>query len=332
MDNKIKIGLVGAGAVAQIGYLPVITEREDLVLEAVSESNSKKVEIISKMYKIKKVFVDYEKMLQDSEIDVVIIATPNYLHTPMAISAIEYGKNVLCEMPLGLDAEEVKRLGNVIDSSGLILMPSFNGRFRPDVEILKGLVFGGELGKLSFAKAGWLKSLHEEHLDGWRRDPLKSGGGAIMTLGVQILGYVTYLFGSNVSSVIAGFHTTDKIEDSGIIFLRYKDGRYLLLEVGWTLLFEKDFTYFNLYGSDGVGLLNPLKIKKLEDNKVKDITPINIPKHPVKASYRGLIDYFVKAIRAKDLKENTWKDAHNIARIIDAAYRSAEERKEIHLD
>jgi len=332
MDNKLKIGLAGAGAVAQIGYLPVIAERKDLALEAVCESNSEKVDIISRMYKTEKIFTDYEKMLQDSEIDTVIIATPNYLHTPMAISALEYGKNVLCEMPLGLDAKEVKHLGEVVDSSGLILMPAFNGRFRPDVGILKALVFDGELGRLSFAKAGWLKSLHEEHLDGWRRDPLKSGGGAIMALGVQILGYVTHLFGSDVSSVVAGFHTTDRIEDSGIMFLRYEDGKYLLLEVGWTLLFEKDFTYFNLYGTDGVGLLNPLKIKNLENKRVKDITPINVPKHPVKDSYHGLIDYFVKAIREKHLKENTWKDAYKIAKIIDAAYRSAEEKKEIHLD
>jgi predicted dehydrogenase len=332
MENKIRVGLVGAGAVAQIGYLPVIAESKDLVLEAVCESNSEKVDILSRKYEIEKIFVDYEKMLQDSEIDAVIIATPNYLHTPMAISALEYGKDVLCEMPLGLDAKEVKRLGEVVDSSGLILMPAFNGKFRPDVEILKELVFGGELGRLSFAKAGWLKSLHEEHPDGWRRDPLKSGGGAIMTLGVQILGYVTYLFGSDISSVIAGFHTTDKIEDSGIIFLRYKDGRYLLLEVGWTLLFEKDFTYFNVYGSDGVGLLNPLKIKKLEDNRVKDITPLSVPKHPVKTSYQGLIGCFVKAIREKRLVENTWEEAYTIAKIVDAAYRSAEEKKEIYLD
>ena len=63
MENKIKIGLAGAGAVAQIGYLPVITEREDLILEAVCESNKEKVEIISKKYSIKKTFLDYEKML-----------------------------------------------------------------------------------------------------------------------------------------------------------------------------------------------------------------------------------------------------------------------------
>lgn len=332
MEDKIRIGLAGAGAVAQIGYLPVISEREDLILEAVCESNGEKVEVLSKRYKIGKVFTDYEKMLQDSDIDVVIIATPNYLHTPMAISAIEYGKDVLCEMPLGLDAKEVKHLGEVVDSSELILMPAFNGRFRPDVEILKELVFSGELGELSFAKAGWLKSLHEEHLDGWRKDPLKSGGGAMMTLGVQILGYVTYLFGWDVSSVMAGFHTTDKIEDSGIIFLRYRDGRYLLLEVGWTLLFEKDFTYFNLYGRDGVAILNPMKVKKLEGDTVKDITPSNVPKHPIKASYRGLVARFIDSVRRKSLAENTWREAFNIARIIDAAYRSAEEKKEIHLN
>jgi len=78
--------------------------------------------------------------------------------------------------------------------------------------------------------------------------------------------------------------------------------------------------------------LNPLKIKKLEDNKVKDITPLNIPKHPVKSSYQGLIDHFINAVRSRHLAENTWKDAYAVARIVDAAYRSAEEKKEIYLD
>lgn len=330
MQDKLKVGLVGAGAVAQMGYLRVLNERDDLILEAVCEPQREKVSVLSRRYSIGRVFIEYEKMLQEADIDVVIIATPNYLHTPMAISAIEYGKDVLCEMPLGLDAQEVKRLGDLLQSSDRILMPAFNGRYRPDVRILKDIVDSGELGPLSFAKAGWLKSLHEEP-EGWRRDPMKSGGGAIMTLGVRILGYVTYLFGSNVSSVEAGFHTTDKIEDSGIIFLRYDDGRYLLIEVGWTLLFEKDFTYFNLYGSDGVALLNPMKIKKLEEGEVKEITPSDIPKHPVKVSYYNLIDRFVECVRRRIEPTNNWEDAYNIARLIDAAYRSAEEEKEISL-
>ncbi|MEA1912265.1 MAG: Gfo/Idh/MocA family oxidoreductase [candidate division WOR-3 bacterium] len=330
MDSKIKIGLVGVGAVAQVGYLPVIQDRDDLILEAVCEPQREKVDILSRRYEIKKIFFDYEEMLQDSEIDVVIIATPNYLHTPMAISAIEYGKDVLCEMPLGLDANEVKNLGKVADSSDRILMAAFNGRFRPDVQIIKNITLSGELGNLSFAKAGWLKSLHEEP-EGWRKDPLKSGGGAIMTLGIRILGYATYLFGFDVFSVVAGFHTADKIEDSGIIFLRYGDGKYLLIEVGWTLLFEKDFTYFNLYGTEGLALLNPLKINKLENNRIKDITPSDIPKHPIKTSYYNLIDQFVKSVKVRSLPHSGWEDAYHLAKVIDAAYQSAEEEKEIRL-
>ncbi|MEO0293779.1 MAG: Gfo/Idh/MocA family oxidoreductase [candidate division WOR-3 bacterium] len=331
MEDKIRIGLVGAGAVAQIGYLPAIMENENLSLEALCESDVEKVEVISKRYKIKKVFLDFEKMLEDPEIDAVIIATPNYLHTPMAISAIEYGKDVLCELPLGLDANEVKRLGNVVDSSERILMAAFNGKFRPDIEKLREIVIGGEIGKLSFAKAGWLRPLHEERPTSWRRDPLKSGGGAIMTLGVQILSYVLYIFGYNVASVIAGLHRAEKIEDSGIVFLRYKDGRYLLLEVGWTLLFEKDFTYFNLYGRDGVALLNPFKIKKLEENKVVDITP-KLPRDLVKVSYKILLENFVSSLKERRLIDNTWKEAFVIAKIIDAAYRSSEENREVYID
>jgi predicted dehydrogenase len=330
MNNEIRVGLVGAGAVAQVGYLPVIENNKELKLLAVCESNREKVEILKKRYKIREIYIDYESMLREADIDAVIIATPNYLHTPMAISAIEYGKDVLCEMPLGLDANEVNDLGKVVDSSNNILMAAFNGRFRPDVKIIKDIVNKGEIGRLSFSKAGWLKSLHEER-NGWRSDPLKSGGGAIMTLGIQILGYVSWLVGLDVSSVVAGFHTTDRIEDSGIIFLRYVGGSYLMIEVGWTLLFEKDFTYFNIYGSDGVALLNPLKIKKLEDNKVMDITPSYIPKHPIKESYNNMLEKFIECVRSKNIKEHGWQDAYEVAKIIDAAYRSAEEEKEISL-
>ncbi len=328
MDRKIRVGLVGAGAVAQIGYLPVIQEMEDLTLEAVCESDCEKVEILSTRYSVENVYTDYERMLRDADIDVVVIATPNYLHTPMAISAIEYGKDVLCEMPLGLDADEIRDLGEVVEKSDNILMAAFSGRFRPDVQILKEIILSGELGHLSFAKAGWLKSLHEEK-DSWRMDPLKSGGGAIITLGVQILGYVSWLVGLDVVSVVAGFHTTDKIEDSGIIFLRYHDGSYMIIEVGWTLLFEKDFTYFNLYGADGVALLNPLKIKKIEEGKVIDITPGIVPKHPIKASYHNMMKKFVEYYKSRDVLYHGWKDAMEVSRIIDAAYRSAEEEKEI---
>lgn len=328
MNNEIKVGLVGAGAVTQVEYLPVIEQSKELKLVAVCESNREKVDVLSNRYYIGEIYTDYEQMLREANIDVVIIATPNYLHTPMAISAIEYGKDVLCEMPLGLDANEVNDLGKVVDASDNILMSAFNGRFRPDVQILKDLISKGELGRLSFAKAGWLKSLHEER-DGWRSDPLKSGGGAIMTLGIQILGYVSWLVGLDVLSVVAGFHTTDRIEDSGIIFLRYRDGSYLMIEVGWTLLFEKDFTYFNLYGSDGVALLNPLKIKKLENNRVIDLTPSNIPKHPIKESYYNMLERFIDYVGSRSVPQHGWQDAYEVAIIIDAAYRSAEEEKEI---
>lgn len=328
MNNEIKVGLVGAGAVTQVEYLPVIEQSKELKLVAVCESNREKVDVLSKRYYMGEIYTDYEQMLREANIDVVIIATPNYLHTPMAISAIEYGKDVLCEMPLGLDANEVNDLGKVVDASDNILMSAFNGRFRPDVQILKDLISKGELGRISFAKAGWLKSLHEER-DGWRSDPLKSGGGAIMTLGIQILGYVSWLVGLDVSSVVAGFHTTDRIEDSGIIFLRYRDGSYLMIEVGWTLLFEKDFTYFNLYGSDGVALLNPLKIKKLENNRVIDLTPSNIPKHPIKESYYNMLERFIDYVGSRSVPQHGWQDAYEVAIIIDAAYRSAEEEKEI---
>ena len=328
MNNKIKVGLVGAGAVTQIGYLPVIEQREDLILQAVCESNREKIDVLSTRYDIGEIYLDYEKMLREADIDVVIIATPNYLHTPMAISAIEYGKDVLCEIPLGLDANEVKDLGRVVDASDNILMAAFSGRFRPDVQMLKNVIISGELGHLSFAKSGWLKSLHEGR-DGWRSDPLKSGGGAIMTLGIQIIGLVLWLVGLDVYSVVAGFHSTDKIEDSGIIFLRYRDGSYLIIEVGWTLLFEKDFTYFNLYGSDGIALLNPFMVKKLEDNKVVDITPSDIPKHPIKTSYHNMIDKFIESVMNRSMPHHGWRDAFEVAKIIDAAYRSAEENKEI---
>ena len=107
-------------------------------------------------------------MLADEEIDAVDICTPNYLHAPMAIAALEAGKHVLCERPLARSAEEAAPMVKAAKKADRLLMCALQHRFRADAQLLQKFVDKGELGELFFAKAGWLRQRTEWDSDEWR--------------------------------------------------------------------------------------------------------------------------------------------------------------------
>lgn len=129
----------------------------------------------------------------------------------------------------------------------------------------------------------------------------------------------------------ASVHYNDGIEDSGVAIIKFQDGTFLTLEVAYTLLFERDFTYFNLFGEKGSALLNPLKIQKIQRDKLIDITPEISSKKLYKSSFTLQAEWFIDMIKRDRKPLFDWKDALTISRVIDALYKSADENKEIKL-
>jgi len=331
MGKKVKIGIVGCGAVAQVEHIPAFNSIPDTEITMICDTDGRKIANLKNRYNIPLTTLRFEEVIRNKDIDGIVIATPNYLHSPMVIGALEYDKYILCEKPLGLSTKEIKEIAKVAEKHPDKLMYGLNDRFRQDVQTLRKYISGGELGEIFYAKTGWLRKLGG-NIEEWRKDSVKSGGGVLLNLGVHLLDVALWLLPKKVYTVFTSAHYNDGIEDSGVAIIRFQDGTFLTLEVAYTLLFERDFTYFNLFGEKGSALLNPLKIQKVQRNSLVDITPEISKKKLYKSSFAAQAEWFVDMIKRGRKPLFNWEDALTISKVIDALYISAQENREVKLD
>src|SRR5262249_47590599 len=156
---------------------------------------------------IPRTYQRFEELLSDDGIDAIDICTPNFLHAPMAMAALEADKDVLCERPLARSADEAAAMAKAARKADRVRMGARQHRFRPDAQLLKKFVEKGDLGEIFFAKAGWLRQRTEWDSDEWRRQKRESGGGVVLDLGFQMLDQALWILGNpKVASVTANVH------------------------------------------------------------------------------------------------------------------------------
>ncbi len=334
--DAIRLGLIGVGAIAQVNHLPALARMKDVELVAVCDDDLEKSRTLAQKHKVPHAFSDYEKLLRLENLDAVIIATPNHLHAPMALAALDYGKHVLCEKPPARTAAEAEMMAEAAKRSGKVLMYAMNKRFQIESQILRRLIENRELGEIFYTKTGWLKYRTERGGPEWYTNKRSAGGGVLMDLGVQMLDLSLWLLGNpKVVSVTATKFVRDPrqdVEETLAALILLDSGASLMLEVSWALLLERDFPYLNVYGTEGAALLHPFKIHKDMRGRLKDVTPpIEPGKNLYKQSYEAELEHFVGCITRGERPQASPEEGLHVMRVIDAIYQSADARREVRL-
>lgn len=331
--KTLKVGLIGVGAAAQVNHIPALMKIEGLELVALCDRDPEKAQRVAQKFGIPRAVARTEDLLDDDTLDAVDICTPNYLHAPMAVAALEAGKHVLCERPLARSSEEAAAMVKAAKKADRHLMCAVQHRFRPDAQLLRKFVDKGDLGDIFLAKAGWLRQKTEWDSDEWRRQKRESGGGVVLDLGFQMLDLSLWVLGSHkVTSVTASVHRTKKgdVEDSATAFFRLESGATLTLELSWGLLMEKDFAYLNLFGSGGAALLNPFRVHKGMHGTLVNVTPaLETPKNQYKQSMEAQVEHFVETLRTGKKPMGSADEVLAVMQLMDAVYKSAELGKEV---
>jgi len=333
-QKKVRIAVVGAGHVAQVAHLPAYKSHPDVELVALVEENTAKRRKLHEQYGFARSYEDLTRMLDAEEIDALDICTPNFLHAPMAIAGLRAGCHVLCEKPLARNAEEARRMVQTAEESKRTLMVAMNNRFRPDTEILQKFIKRGELGDVHLVKVGWLKTSREWREREWFTDGTKAGGGALLDLGVPILDVAIWIAGlrkpTRATCNVFGKRGRNGVEDSACALINFTGGSSLLLEVSWNLLEPKEQTYFQVFGSKGAAVFNPLKIHKSLHGHLVNVTPaIAGQRNFYKMSYKREIYHFIECIQTNKTPLTTGADALKILQILDAMYESAASGHEV---
>jgi len=227
-ETTLRAGLVGYGFAGQTFHAPVISAVPGLTLGAIASSQPGKVHADCPGVDV---VPDVDALLRRSDIDLVVIATPNAQHHPVARAALEAGKHVVVDKPFTLDAAQARELAALASRSGRLLSVYQNRRFDADFLTLRGLLDSGEIGRPVFLESHFDR-YRPQVRERWRELPVP-GAGLWVDLGSHLLDQVLQLFGrpDTIQLDTAALRDGALVEDYFHAVLRYQDGAHSPLRV-----------------------------------------------------------------------------------------------------
>jgi predicted dehydrogenase/threonine dehydrogenase-like Zn-dependent dehydrogenase len=214
--QKGVIGIIGAGNYTSATMLPLLKNHR---IKYVASAQGFSAAHLAKKYKIAFATTDYQQILQDPEVDLVIIATRHHLHASMAIDALNAAKHVFVEKPLAISAEQLDEIINKYYNGQKTLTVGFNRRFSPHLRKMKALLGAAMMNVVITVNAGFFPK------DSWVHD-LKIGGGRIIGEACHFIDLVVFLTGSKISSVCMNAMQQNATEatDNATILLKCANG------------------------------------------------------------------------------------------------------------
>lgn len=247
MGNTLKIGVIGCGSIARERHLPEYAAEENVDIVAVCDIVQERAEEVASRYHAQP-YYDYQQLLKDEEIEAVSVCTPNALHAPVSIAALEAGKHVLCEKPMATNRKEAERMIAAAQAAGKKLMIAHNQRFVPSHVRARQLLASGELGKVySFRTTfghGGPESWSIDGRESWffRKD--EAFIGALGDLGVHKSDLIRFLLGEEVVEVAALVETSAKkgidVDDNAVCLLKMESGAIGTLAASWSYMGRED--------------------------------------------------------------------------------------------
>ncbi len=154
--KKVRIGMIGTSWWADFFYLGNLKTHEHAELTAICGRNRTRAEELAGKYGVGRVYTDYRKMLNSGELDAAIVATPEDLHYPMVMTALDAGLHIICEKPMAFTATEAREMLEKAEAVGVKHMVSFTNRWVPGYRHIKHLLETGYIGKPYQALFQWM--------------------------------------------------------------------------------------------------------------------------------------------------------------------------------
>ena len=355
--QPFRVGIVGVGGIGET-HIKSYRQLPNIEIVAVADPAEVRLNQIASIYGIPHKFTDYHDLIARDDIDAISVGTPNHLHMPVTVAALEAGKHVLCEKPLARSGAEGEAMVRAATAAGRVLHVAFNHRQRGDVQVLKRYVESGGLGRIYHAKASWMRRAGIPGMGGWFTNREQAGGGPLIDLGVHVLDMALYLLNEpDVISVSAatyaelgprgrGHGNRDdaklvgaggyEVEDLATAFLRLGDGSTLLIEASWAVYGKSaDDFGVTLYGTDG-GADITVKNYGVEDTLTIYTDTAGVPSEVRPKVRRGeghvaVIRNFITAVNSGDWATHNGREGLRRAQIIDACYQSALQGREVSL-
>lgn len=251
MEKILRIGMIGAGRIGKLHADNLANRIPGVRVEAISDVNLAAAQSLADKLGVKKVYGDYNKILQDKDVDAVFICASTDMHSPISIAAARAGKHIFCEKPIDHDLGKIEEVLAEVKKAGVKYQVGFNRRFDRNFKHVREVVKQGGVGDVQIVKVT-------------SRDPeapplsyVKLSGGIFVDMTIHDFDMVRYLTGSEVTEVSvfgAGLVNPDIIKegdvDTCIIMLRFANGALGVIDNSRQAVYGYD-QRIEVFGSKG---------------------------------------------------------------------------------
>ncbi len=268
-------------------------------------------------------YTDHRRM-EKLDLDCVIVSTPNHLHHETCLSFLRAGKNVMCEKPLAITADQAWEMVDASHEAGVFLKTASNHRYMPNILKAHEIVSVGGIGNPLYFR-GFIGHGGGKFSSNWFLDPKQSGGGTLMDNGCHLLDLMRWFVGEPAQCT--GFVDTllleiKPLEDNAFVILKMRNNAYASINSSWTEWFG--YLYFEIYGDKGFVIVdcrygNKVTYGERDAEHVSVYDYTNLPSQ----SYRLEMADLVSSLLAKRQPQPSGEDGAKVVELIHAIYESS---------
>ncbi|HEY0287300.1 MAG TPA: Gfo/Idh/MocA family oxidoreductase [Pseudomonas sp.] len=278
------IGLIGTGFMGRAHAMAFHNARStfslpaQLKLVALADADAARAEQCAQSWGFDRSHARWERLINDSDVHLVAITTPNHLHFPMAMAALEAGKAVYCEKPLAVSLEQANQMQCAAKAAGVVTRVGYNYQHNPMIGLARQMIESGELGQIISFQGEFSEDFMSDPLSPWAwRCDAAHAGGALADLGSHLLAMARYLLG-DVESVCADSHTVHRrrpasagsqqlreitVDDQTHALLRFANGARGTFSSSWLKHGYKNHLSIEISGTKGTLAFDQERLNEL---------------------------------------------------------------------
>lgn len=346
MPDAPRIAVIGAGWAARIAHLPAYAAN-GITPVAIADLNRDVAAEQAKRHGIPNVYADWREMIEKEKPEAVSVCVPNVHHREPVLGCLAAGAHVLCEKPIATSVAEAEEMFAAAKSAGKSLMAAQNWRWNENSRAIRRIVDSGDMGEVYYAEATALRRMG---IPTWGMFHYKehSHGGALLDVGVHMLDLAIYLMDNpkpvRVSAQMAAKFgkrseiakqlrnawdpTRFDVEDFAVALVHFENNATLLLRASWATHIDAETFQVRLVGTEAGATTTPPVVYHNHAGIPAD-EKLQVLAADWTASYTREIAHWLKVVAGKEQPMVKPEETLNVQRIIDAAYASAEQSREV---
>ncbi len=334
MAERMRLGIVGAGAATQVGHLPALKRVKEIQVVGICDNDLAKARTLADRFGIPDAYEDIEELVEFEELDALLVCTPSHLHESHVLAGLSAKLHVFVERPLALTVAGANKLMKAAQRHDRLIMVGANHRYRPDIQQIRSCMQHGELGDLESIRAWWFLARAGRGSIGWRQKPELAGGGAMFDLGISLLDLSLWLTGfapvTRVSAVYPSRGREKGVEPSGAAMIVLEGGAAISLDVSWRFVGPGEKYGLAIRGAKGSAHINPLAIWKDFHGVAQDVAQSGAHSRetPFALGARAQWAHFAAIVRG-EVKAPLLTEQLTVLQVMEAIYESAEQGKDI---